>query len=99
MTGTLPFEERTDDEYSQRFVDACSVAEIRRGYLLTGPCPRCTDSMEFELPTGIFLGTGLRATDDSLPVMCTCKGDHPGRPNGDEGCGAYWTVTKPENVG
>lgn len=24
--------------------------------------------------------------------MCTCRGTHSGRPDNEEGCGAYWTV-------
>ena len=25
--------------------------------------------------------------------MCTCEDDHPNRPEGLSGCGAYWTLT------
>jgi hypothetical protein len=26
------------------------------------------------------------------PVICTCRGDHPGRDGNDEGCGAFWVL-------
>jgi hypothetical protein len=94
MPDPLPFQVITEDDYAQTFVDACTPTQIRRGVLLTGPCPRCQDPMEYELSTGIFLGGAPGGPGDVLPVMCTCSATHPGRPGGDEGCGAYWTVTK-----
>jgi hypothetical protein len=27
------------------------------------------------------------------PMMCTCEDEHPNRPEGFSGCGAYWTLT------
>jgi len=26
------------------------------------------------------------------PMMCTCEDEHPNRPRGRKGCGAYWTL-------
>jgi hypothetical protein len=37
---------------------------------------------------------GSRTSHDPsvVPMICTCKGVHPGRPEGQYVCGAYWTV-------
>ena len=97
MADPVPFEETTADDYSQRFADGCTPTETRRGVLLRGPCPRCADEMEFNLITGVFLGSDAPGrSGDWLPVLCTCRGTHPGRPTDEEGCGAYWNVTRPE---
>jgi hypothetical protein len=95
MADPLSFEETTADDYAQKFVDTCKPTNTRRGVRLKGPCPRCADDMEFDLITGVFLSEGPGRSDDWLPVMCTCRSLHPGRPSGDEGCGAYWNVTRP----
>ena len=31
------------------------------------------------------------------PMICTCEDPHPGRPDDDIGCGAYWTLTVSPN--
>ncbi|RZU53289.1 hypothetical protein EV385_5199 [Krasilnikovia cinnamomea] len=88
----LPFAKVPADTYAAAFSATCEPTETRRGVLLTGTCPRCGDRMDYLVPTGVFLvfpgGSGPRPT----PVMCTCRAEHPGRPDDDEGCGAYWTV-------
>lgn len=27
-----------------------------------------------------------------IPMACTCTEDHPGRPSGEDGCGAHWNI-------
>ena len=89
----LPFAEVHEDSYAEAFSATCESTETRRGVLLTGTGPRCGDRMDYLVPTGVFLGTGgAPARERSIPVMCTCRGRHPGRPDADEGCGAYWMV-------
>ncbi|SFR00013.1 hypothetical protein SAMN04488564_101991 [Lentzea waywayandensis] len=89
----LPFAEVTAETYAEAFSATCEPTETRRGVLLTGTCPRCGDRMDYLVPTGVFLGaSGTSARVRPTPVMCTCNGSHEGRPDADEGCGAYWTV-------
>jgi hypothetical protein len=99
MADPVPFEEVTEDGYAQTFVDACTVTPTRRGVLLAGTCPRCGDPMGFPLTTKVFLsGTPGAAAAEKREVLCTCQVAHPGRPSGEEGCGAYWNVTPPESA-
>jgi hypothetical protein len=80
----------------------------RGGVILRGPCPRCRDLMEFLRVTRSVKATfwrrersrprgedGSRPRRDPsvVPMICTCNGVHPGRPEGEYGCGAYWTIT------
>src|SRR5262245_38185770 len=98
MTGQnaipVSFEEITDTTYADTFAATCKVSETRRGLLLAGICPRCSDEMDFPVPTGIFLKSVTLASSrtTTTPVMCTCLSEHAGRPPDDEGCGAYWNI-------
>jgi len=46
-------------------------------------------------PSGGRRNRTLRATEPSRvePMMCTCEDEHPQRPEGASGCGAFWTLT------
>src|SRR3712207_3076364 len=66
----------------------------------SGPCPRCrhdasgTPELEVALATS---GPDLAAEVDELgqeefTFVCDCRGDHAGRPDGRDGCGAYWRM-------
>jgi hypothetical protein len=95
-----PYDETTAENYASDFVTSITTTTpIRRGVLLRGRCPRCGDTMDFPIITKIFQRY-TRAGDvasgggsEERPVLCTCSVAHPGRPDGDEGCGAYWNVT------
>jgi hypothetical protein len=95
MTSQTPtprrFEEITEHSYADKFARTCDSTETRRGYLLTGTCPRCDHPMGFLVPTEILLNS-TPAAPRPTKMMCTCEGEHPGRPPDDEGCGAYWNV-------
>ncbi|MEU4591396.1 hypothetical protein [Micromonospora aurantiaca (nom. illeg.)] len=90
-----PFEEITDDGYAQAFVDTCTVAKTRRGLGLEGTCPRCKHPMRFEVVTEIKLNGTPNGPGEVRPMLCTCKSAHLGRPDDDEGCGAYWNIRLP----
>ncbi|GAB7110956.1 hypothetical protein JCM4814A_92740 [Streptomyces phaeofaciens JCM 4814] len=102
----LPYVEITDEDYGRRAADEFTVEEVHSGTLiLRGPCPRCRASLEIPVVSTIVhhrsFGRHLRrvhrprAADQVEPMMCTCEDDHPNRPNGHYGCGAYWTVVIP----
>ncbi|MGS2644482.1 hypothetical protein [Streptosporangium sp. LJ11] len=102
----LPYKEITDEAYARLAADSFTVEEPYPGTLiLRGPCPRCRAPIEIPLVSGIVRSS--RSARDRLrrrprppaasetvePMMCTCEDDHPARPEGRYGCGAYWTLT------
>jgi len=94
----LPFDEVTDGAYAQTFLATHTAAENRRGVDLRGRCPRCGDPMDFPIVTEIFQSTVApghsadRNSPDEKTVLCTCQADHPDKPAGEKGCGAYWNI-------
>ena len=101
----LPYKEMSDDTYAESAVKDFTVTEPARGTLvLRGPCPRCHAFIEIPLVSSIFrssrsVGGWPRARAPKAaeaghkePMMCTCEDDHPNRPAGRSGCGAYWTL-------
>jgi hypothetical protein len=94
----LPYEEATSEAYAA-FADDCDAVPTARGVRLIGRCRRCGDDMSYDTVDRFYRG-GLpwrrsRGTDSAkttLRMLCTCKVEHPGRPEDEEGCGAYWTV-------
>ena len=102
----LPYKAITDDTYAVDAAKSFSVTELGHGTLvLRGPCPRCRALIDIPVVSSIFrsswsVGSWLRARAPKTaeaghkePMMCTCEGDHPNRPEGHKGCGAYWTLT------
>jgi hypothetical protein len=103
----LPYLEITNEDYGRLAARDFTVEEVRSGTLiLRGPCPRCQAPLEVPVVSTIvrhrsFGGSVWRrvdpvpAADQVEPMMCTCEDEHPNRPDGRYGCGAYWTVTIP----
>jgi hypothetical protein len=96
-----PFVMITAEHYGSTFAAGCEVSSTARGFRLSGQCPRCEDEMSYDRVMryfkasrrGAVVATPSRAESDGLVrVLCTCKEDHPGCPDDDQGCGAYWTV-------
>lgn len=59
-----------------------------------GICPRCPHEFTYKWP--LVVVRGVAATSDSeisVIVRCQCGGAHPGRPEKQSGCGAFWKVT------
>jgi hypothetical protein len=98
----LPYEETSESHYAAA---AFTVERVDLHVLiLRGQCPRCGD--EIEIP---IIDTMLSGSRASLPfhtarmseetrveaVLCTSSSDHPGRPEGAVGCGAYWMTEIP----
>jgi hypothetical protein len=59
----------------------------------TGKCPSCTHDTMFSVPfarpdlTAPTVRGGLATT---FTMYCECGYPHPGHPDGDNSCGAYW---------
>lgn len=92
------YDEVTHDAYGQLAATSFAAVPIRGGLILNGPCPRCLDPMAFPHVSEVYkaIWPERRTTDPStpkLPMICTCEEEHPGRPSGVAGCGAYWNVT------
>jgi hypothetical protein len=99
--GPLPYAEMTDDSYAQRAAENFTVAEVAPGTLvLHGLCPRCGTLIDVPVVRSVFRGfsfPGARRDTASEParnepMTCTCAEEHPGRPEGLQGCGAYWVL-------
>jgi len=101
----LPYQEMTDDGYAELAAQTFTVEQAEPGmYVLRGPCPRCKAIVDIPVVLSIFEGMRslahpLRAASKTAsgdefvePVLCTCEDEHPKRPQGRVGCGAYWTV-------
>jgi hypothetical protein len=99
----LPYVESTEPAYGQIAAENFTVEHVRKGVLLLrGSCPRCGAAMEVPLVGAVFDGMrsilGRRRSTTTAPneyvepLVCTCEDEHPNRPEGRTGCGAYWTV-------
>ncbi|GGV03474.1 hypothetical protein GCM10010260_45240 [Streptomyces filipinensis] len=104
----LPYRETTAAEYGAHVARTFTVTEPRPDTLiLSGRCPRCAAAIDVPVVSGVFRAGGPRfgrrqrgAPDGAARsrvelMMCTCDEDHPDRPEGRYGCGAYWTVRVP----
>lgn len=97
-----PFEEVTDLAYGEHAAATFEVEQPHpRTLVLRGTCPRCRHSMEFMISDEVVrrLRWFRPGTKESMPVktteepmLCTCGADHPNRPEGYVGCGAYWNL-------
>lgn len=58
-----------------------------------GPCPRCSHEFTYKWPLVVVRGaTALQSSGTPVVVRCQCGSDHPGRPEKQSGCGAFWKV-------
>jgi hypothetical protein len=71
-----------------------SFAQSRAGLVTTfsGECPRCEDQMTFDVALAIPSARDSTTRDSPEPftMLCSCGRPHPGHPEGDYSCGAYW---------
>jgi hypothetical protein len=106
-SGPLEYAETTDSEFAALAASSFAAERMRTGIvMLHGRCPRCTSVISVPIFESVFrLGSkrSHRRQEQAEPVyhtvMCTCDDDHPGRPTGQLGCGAYWTVVLQEGEG
>lgn len=100
MPELLPYVEATHPDYARLAAPTFTADEIEPGILqLSGRCPRCAVDIEVTLVDRIYRGAGDAhpPSDDDAgdqpdpePIICNCSEDHPNRPPGRVGCGAYW---------
>lgn len=96
----LPYAEVTESDYAERAAATFRASRPAPGTLvLTGPCPRCDTVIRVPVVDGVYkgpsrfrLGTQREPEPPQRlePLICTCEEEHPGRPAGRVGCGAYW---------
>jgi hypothetical protein len=60
-----------------------------------GTCPRCGHEMSFEITAGFPAAPPDAPTyrsdpEEQFTMFCTCGHPHPGHPEGDNSCGAFW---------
>jgi hypothetical protein len=94
-----PYEATTDDSFAEHA--AAFDAEEADGdtIVLRGTCARCKHPMEYIMAGELVKRWRLRsaaATPEEGPrvekMLCTCEADHPNRPAGYRGCGAFWDL-------
>jgi hypothetical protein len=98
----LPYVEKTDPDYAVQAAATftVTVTEEDDGTVLSGPCPRCQGTIEIRLYDELVRDWfpqrrhGVPAPPASVgePMICTCELEHPQRPPGNVGCGAYWNL-------
>ncbi|MEV8451277.1 hypothetical protein AB0467_01420 [Streptomyces sp. NPDC052095] len=94
----LPYQEVTEPGYPASYTTDLAVEPTGDGAVLTGTCPRCRCTTVYTWTRSVVraaprtgsghAGTGLVP----VPVLCVCATEHPGRPDDEEGCGAYWNI-------
>jgi hypothetical protein len=103
MSELIPYLEVTEASYAEHAASTFSVTEATTDVvLLRGACPRCGAALEIPLVPSIFHGMrtingGGQTNEQVEPMACTCEHEHPNRPEGLTGCGAYWNLTLTED--
>ncbi|WP_445528866.1 hypothetical protein [Streptomyces cyslabdanicus] len=98
----LPYEEITEPSFGARAAVEFSLIQVGPGAAeLRGPCPRCRTTIRLPVVNSVYKNfrlwrrPGQQASPPSVHeelVICTCAEDHPGRPEGKVGCGAFWRL-------
>lgn len=99
----IPYKEVTDSSFADLAAKTFTVRHQEPGILvLSGRCPRCDAAIEFQIVSHLVKGfrfpwkspkpNASQAASDVHPFICTCRENHPGRPSGIDGCGAYWLL-------
>ncbi|MFF5216388.1 hypothetical protein [Micromonospora sp. NPDC000442] len=91
----LPYVEVTDEGYATRVAETFSVRRYGPAVLLSGDCPRCQHPISCPIVGEVFRRVASQASVELgyRTLLCSCAAEHPDRPDGLAGCGAYWTVT------
>ncbi|WP_139218006.1 hypothetical protein [Micromonospora phaseoli] len=91
----LPYAEVTDGEYAARVAQAFTARQFGPAVLLSGDCPRCQHPIVCPIVGEIYRRDAPETSSDPgyRTLLCSCAADHPARPDGLTGCGAYWTLS------
>ncbi|MFI6264176.1 hypothetical protein [Micromonospora sp. NPDC051006] len=92
--GPLPYAEVTDDGYAVWAAETFTAREYGPAVLLSGDCPRCRHPSTYPVVEHVYKHVAPSPSDDPgyRTVLCACEAEHPARPAGLTGCGAYWTL-------
>lgn len=98
----LPYEEVNKESFARDSAAEFELVQAGPGTAeLRGPCPRCRTTIRVPVVTSTFKSfrlwprTGQRTPPANVReelVICTCEEEHPGRPDGKFGCGAFWRL-------
>jgi hypothetical protein len=99
-TPPLAYEEKTDDRYAEHAARTFTAHPTGGAITLRGDCLRCEHVMEYLIGDVVRQWKSPPATPPAPPpeaeepehMVCTCEGEHPNRPDGFLGCGAYWDL-------
>jgi hypothetical protein len=100
----VPYEEIHKDEYAEEAAQRFTFTQLGSGTAeLHGPCPRCGHAIRVPVVDGVYKSFWPRRRNSAGPtpppgnvreedIICTCEEEHPGRQEGQFGCGAYWSL-------
>ena len=79
--------------YNPAWTPSFTQQQADLAVVFTGPCPSCSHQTMFSVPltrpdVGGYAVRGVPAT--TFTMYCECGYPHPGHPDGDNSCGAYW---------
>jgi hypothetical protein len=102
----LRYEEITKNEYAEHAATTFSAEPTGGGAIVVrGSCMRCGHLMEYLIGHDVVRVARWRPASRARPappaaeelehvehMICTCEGDHPGKPEQFTGCGAFWDL-------
>ncbi|WP_143631415.1 hypothetical protein [Streptomyces thermovulgaris] len=92
-SAPVPYHETTEERYAGEYTTGLRILSVDdESVVLSGRCPRCGCACTYLYTHRSFRRPRRGLREQRIPVICTCSTDHPGRPDGEEGCGAYWNV-------
>ncbi|WP_329282298.1 hypothetical protein [Streptomyces sp. NBC_01451] len=100
-TPSLPYRYGTEDQFAQRAAATFTLEDFGSALVLSGPCPRCGQPMDFTVVEELFRAAPGAAPGPAAPVVmyCTAETVYEGSPEGHTGCGAYWSLLLPSGAG
>jgi hypothetical protein len=84
-----PYQEESNESWAEQVAQTFHWEDQGEAWVLQGHCPRCDHPMNKELVFDTYALETVRGQSDRVVVMCNCSHDHPGRPTGKSGCGAF----------
>lgn len=102
MGDEVRWREHSDDSYDDRAAESFNFkyepAQEPERIVFHGPCPNCAHGFSFIWPLAVVrtaVATSTTATKLPVTLYCRCEHAHPGRPDDEVGCGAYWKLKVP----
>ncbi|MCX5066287.1 hypothetical protein OOJ91_10405 [Micromonospora lupini] len=91
-SSPLPYAEVTDEAYATQAAAGFQPQEFEFAVVLSGRCPRCDHPSTTTLVDEVYRKDAATPDTGYRTLLCECDAEHPGRPAGLRGCGAYWTL-------